>query len=262
MNRHAVATGLYLYDYPYTRSLVSPCTLIHLQQQPWSKIIQRSSPSPEITVLPIISIPGARRPSAMSSLIRSFASLYCQKLRSTTVLGPAAAPRFQAVDRERFSASSGAAGTRPAPALPRQYREQQRTPFFTWARLAIGSVLAAATPLLHSRWASILRIQSEVEMVKDAAEAVVEVVEEAATFAEKVSSEVAEQLPEGGRLRTAAVLVEHASKEVAHEAHLAQDIIHKMDEIEEDVKAIIEPIVDHRKHVHAKAPHISNSSQK
>ena len=65
-------------------------------------------------------------------------------------------------------------------------------------------------------------------MVKDAAETVVEVVEEAATFAEKVSSEVAEQLPEGGRLRTAAVLVEHASKEVAHEAHLAQDIIHKV----------------------------------
>ena len=66
------------------------------------------------------------------------------------------------------------------------------------------------------------------ETVKDAAETVVEVVEEAATFAEKVSSEVAEQLPEGGRLRTAAVLVEHASKEVAHEAHLAQDIIHKV----------------------------------
>ncbi|XP_039832306.1 uncharacterized protein LOC120692970 [Panicum virgatum] len=183
----------------------------------------------------------------MSSLIRSFASLYCQMLRSTTVLGPAAAPRFQAVDRQP---SSGVAGTRPPPALPRRYREQQRTPFFTWARLAIGSVLAAAAPLLHSRWASILRIQSEVEMVKDAAETVVEVVEEAATFAE-----VAEQLPKGARLRTAAVLVEHASKEVAHEAHLAQDIIHMVDEIEEDVKAIIEPIVDHSKHVQAKARH-------
>lgn len=91
--------------------------------------------------------------------------------------------------------------------------------------------------------------------MKDTAEAVAEVVEEAATFAEKVSSEVAEQLPEGGRLRTAAVLVEKASKEVAHEAHLAQDIIHKVEEIEEDVKAIVEPIVDHSKHVHAKARH-------
>ncbi|CAN6293753.1 unnamed protein product [Urochloa humidicola] len=193
----------------------------------------------------------------MPSLARSFASLYCQKLRSTTRLGPAAPPRFQAVNRQRFSAD-----TRLPSALPHQYQEQQRTPLFTWARLAIGSVIAAATPFLYSRWASFLRIQSEVEMVKDTIEVVAEVVEEAATVAEKVSSEVAEQLPEGGRLRTAAVLVEHASKEVAQEAHLAQDIIHKVDEIEEDVKAIIEPIVDHSKHAHAKARHTSNSSQK
>ena len=65
-------------------------------------------------------------------------------------------------------------------------------------------------------------------MVKDTAEVVAEAVEDAATVAEKVSSEVAEQLPENGRLRTAAVLLENASKEVAEEAHLAQNIIHKV----------------------------------
>lgn len=65
-------------------------------------------------------------------------------------------------------------------------------------------------------------------MVKDTAEVVAEAVEDAATVAEKVSSEVAEQLPENGRLRTAVVLLEHASKEVAEEAHLAQNIIHKV----------------------------------
>ncbi|KAJ1295674.1 hypothetical protein BS78_01G240700 [Paspalum vaginatum] len=185
----------------------------------------------------------------MSSLLRSFASLYCQKLRSTTRLGPVvvAPPRLQAqaFDPRGFSVASSS----------QQYRQEQgRTPFFTWARLAIGSILAAATPFMHSRWASFLRIQSEVEAVKDTAEVVAEVIEEAATVTEKVSAQVAQQLPEGGRLRTAAVLVEHASKEVAEEAHLARDIIHKVDEIEEDVKAIIEPIVDHNsKHVHAKA---------
>lgn len=67
-----------------------------------------------------------------------------------------------------------------------------------------------------------------------------EAVEDEATVAEKVSSEVAE-LPENGRLRTAAVLLEHASKEVAEEAHLAQNIIHKLDEIEERVNAIMNP---------------------
>lgn len=66
------------------------------------------------------------------------------------------------------------------------------------------------------------------EVVKDAVEAAAEVVEEEATLTEKVSSEIAEQLPEGGRLRPVAVFVEHASKEVAEEAHLAKDFIHKV----------------------------------
>jgi hypothetical protein len=68
----------------------------------------------------------------------------------------------------------------------------------------------------------LLQISGEVEAVKDAAEAVADVVEEAATLTEK------EQLPEGGRLRPVAELVEHTSKEVAEEAHLAKDIIHKV----------------------------------
>ncbi|KAE8794778.1 hypothetical protein D1007_30311 [Hordeum vulgare] len=92
--------------------------------------------------------------------------------------------------------------------------------FSTWARLAIGSAAAV-------KWASFLRIQNEVEMVKDAAETAAEVVEEVAMAAEKVSSEVVGHLPEEGRLRRAAVMVEHASKEVAEEAHRARDIIHK-----------------------------------
>ncbi|EEE50860.1 hypothetical protein OsJ_31308 [Oryza sativa Japonica Group] len=84
-------------------------------------------------------------------------------------------------------------------------------------------------PFLQSKWATLLRIQSEVEMVKDAAETAAEVVEEVAAAVEKASAEVAEaeQLPEHGALRRAAALVERASREVAEEAHLAHDIIHK-----------------------------------
>uniref|UniRef100_A0A804LQ46 Uncharacterized protein n=1 Tax=Zea mays TaxID=4577 RepID=A0A804LQ46_MAIZE len=168
----------------------------------------------------------------MSSLVRSFGSLYSQKLRSTTRLGSATAapPRFQALVRSGFSGSSHGGDVRRPPARPSQHQSQdkERTPFFILARLAVGSILAAAAPMLHSRWASFLLIQSEVDMVKDTAEVVAEAVEDAATVAEKVSSEVAEQLPENGRLRTAVVLLEHASKEVAEEAHLAQNIIHKV----------------------------------
>ncbi|KAG8091388.1 hypothetical protein GUJ93_ZPchr0012g19911 [Zizania palustris] len=205
----------------------------------------------------------------MSSLVRSLASIYCQGLRRTVRLGGLPAAGVAAVTRspaapldkrrsflskaERTEGSgAGKADTGGAPAVGRPPRQGgERTPLFTWARMAIGSVMAMAAPFLQSKWATLLRIRSEVEMVKDAAE----VVEEVATAAEKVSAEVAEKLPEHGTLRRAAVLVEHASKEVAEEAHLAQDIIHKVEEIEEDVKAMIEPTIDSHKHGEGKALH-------
>jgi hypothetical protein len=88
-----------------------------------------------IEFLPAISA-NSNKNQAMASLVKSFASLYCQKLRSTTRLGPAAAapPRLQVTNRRVFSFSSGGAApdARPPPALPRQFQEQQRTPFFTW----------------------------------------------------------------------------------------------------------------------------------
>uniref|UniRef100_J3N274 Pterin-binding domain-containing protein n=1 Tax=Oryza brachyantha TaxID=4533 RepID=J3N274_ORYBR len=185
----------------------------------------------------------------MSSLVRSLASLYCQGLRRTVRLG-AGAPPPPALDQRRPFLSkverteAGAATRSP----PRRQKDGERTPLLTWARLAIASAVAAMAPFLQSKWAALLRIQSEMEMVKDAAEMAAEVAEEVAVAAERASAEVAEQLPENGRLRRAAVLVEQASKEVAEEAHLAQDIIHKVEEIEEDVKAMIEPIIDAHKH--------------
>ncbi|OEL33239.1 hypothetical protein BAE44_0005742 [Dichanthelium oligosanthes] len=130
------------------------------------------------------------------------------------------------------SGSSGAADKRPPPALPRQYQDQQRTPFFTWARLAIGSVLAVAAPFLHSIWASFLRIRSEVEMVK----------------------------ARRGRWRRSSRRWPPLRRRYI--ADKKNHLFMQVDEIEDDVKAIIEPIVDHSKHVHARARHTSTSSQK
>ncbi|KAE8794782.1 hypothetical protein D1007_30316 [Hordeum vulgare] len=178
------------------------------------------------------------------SPVSSFSSLCRHRvIRCTARLGcdpPATPARFVALDRPRSLSSSGQLrrGAKEGMLL-RWFRETTNTSscsgggggaggtgrpaagFSTWARLAIGSAAAV-------KWASFLRIQNEVEMVKDAAETAAEVVEEVATAAEKVSSEVVGHLPEEGRLRRAAVMVEHASKEVAEEAHRARDIIHKV----------------------------------
>jgi hypothetical protein len=154
----------------------------------------------------------------MSSLARS---IYCQKLRSTTQLGPATAnPRFHAFDWKRFLASGGPAATGRQPALPRRHqRQREGTSFFTWdspnfmncnadATLTIASVFAAALQmgvivsadsgyaidsgrtvqfLFNCRFDLIFFPSGEVEAVKDAAEAVADVVEEAATLTEEVA---------------------------------------------------------------------------
>lgn len=68
----------------------------------------------------------------------------------------------------------------------------------------------------------------EAEFVIEEAEAVAKVVEKVAKVAEKVSEDVAEMLPEDGKLRKATLVVEHASKEAAHDAQLTQQFIHKV----------------------------------
>jgi predicted house-cleaning noncanonical NTP pyrophosphatase (MazG superfamily) len=74
-------------------------------------------------------------------------------------------------------------------------------------------------------------ILGESEIIVEEVEHVAEVVEKVATVAtvaEKVSEEVAEVLPENGKLKETALLMEAVSKATAHDAKLTQDFIHKV----------------------------------
>lgn len=65
-------------------------------------------------------------------------------------------------------------------------------------------------------------------MVADAVEDAAVIVEKVANIAEKVSLDIAEQMPEDGKLKEAVLFVENVAKEVAEEAHHTQEIIHKV----------------------------------
>ncbi|RWW64020.1 hypothetical protein BHE74_00028767 [Ensete ventricosum] len=113
-------------------------------------------------------------------------------------------------------------------------------------------MLTLILPFWEKKWRTLLRIEGEVEMVADAMEEVFEVVEKVATVVEKVSSEVAERLPEEGKLKDAVLSVEHVSREAAEDAHLAKDIIHKVDEVKQEVELLLESVVDAGKEGHRK----------
>ncbi|XP_038888803.1 uncharacterized protein LOC120078589 [Benincasa hispida] len=95
-----------------------------------------------------------------------------------------------------------------------------------WAKWMFGSLLSLLVP----SWNELKTLEDEAEMVIEEAENVAKVVEEVAELTEKVSAEIAEKLPEKSKLKEAAQVVENYSKEVAHDAHLTQDILHKVEE--------------------------------
>ncbi|XP_027338095.1 uncharacterized protein LOC113852035 [Abrus precatorius] len=90
-------------------------------------------------------------------------------------------------------------------------------------------------------------INSEAELVVEEVEKVANAIEKVAMIAEKVSEEVAEKLPEDGKLKKAALVVERLSKQAAHDAELTIEFIHKVDEFKndlDDLESFIAPIVD------------------
>lgn len=118
---------------------------------------------------------------------------------------------------------------------------------FTWAKWLLGSILSIFLPFGKEKWDSFRRIQGEVEKVGEEVEEVAEVVAAVATKTENVMAEVAGKLPENSILKEAAVAVEHASAVVAKDATLTSNFIHKVEDVEQDLKDLekmVEPFIE------------------
>lgn len=68
----------------------------------------------------------------------------------------------------------------------------------------------------------------KVDTVVEETEKIADSVEEAAETVDKVVKDVAEHLPEGGKLKDAAMFVDGVAEEIAREAHLAKDFLHEV----------------------------------
>ncbi|XP_011045722.1 PREDICTED: uncharacterized protein LOC105140548 isoform X2 [Populus euphratica] len=102
-----------------------------------------------------------------------------------------------------------------------------------WAKWILGTILSILLPFWQQEWEKLRRIE--------------EVVEKVATVAEKVSEEVAEVLPENGKLKQTALLIEAVSKATAHDAKLTQDFIHQVDAVKHDIddlETMVEPVIE------------------
>ncbi|THG13517.1 hypothetical protein TEA_012089 [Camellia sinensis var. sinensis] len=85
------------------------------------------------------------------------------------------------------------------------------------------------------------RYLKEVEDAVERVEHVTEVIEKVAEEVEKVAEDVGDELPEGGKLRGAFERVENVAKKAAKDAHFAEEMIDKVEEVEKEVEEFMEP---------------------
>ncbi|KAL8261494.1 hypothetical protein R6Q59_025543 [Mikania micrantha] len=117
-----------------------------------------------------------------------------------------------------------------------------------WQQL-IGMITALIVPFFTRKLTNLLKIKDEVDTVVEETEKIVDRIEEVAETVDKVAKDVAEHLPDGGKLKNAVVFVEGVAEEIAREAHLVEDFLHEVEEVEEKASLLVESVKDPKKHV-------------
>ncbi|OAY85304.1 uncharacterized protein LOC109711543 [Ananas comosus] len=107
----------------------------------------------------------------------------------------------------------------------------------SWARWMLGSIIFLAIPLYK-------KIRTAEDEVETTAESVIVVVEKVAEVTEKVAANIANGLPGDGKVKTAALKIEDIAEQVDKDAEKAEAFIRKADEIEGEVDALMEPIIE------------------
>ncbi|XP_022894252.1 uncharacterized protein LOC111408727 isoform X1 [Olea europaea var. sylvestris] len=106
----------------------------------------------------------------------------------------------------------------------------------------LGIVVAIFLPFATNKWGPLLIFKSEVDTAMETIEQITEVVEKTAEVVDKVAENIADHLPEGGKFRKTVDFIENVAETTAKDAHLVEDIIDKVQGVEEDVESIVESL--------------------
>ncbi|WCJ24782.1 hypothetical protein M5689_006714 [Euphorbia peplus] len=135
------------------------------------------------------------------------------------------------------------AGVDPGPIVP---SDPSSLPWKMWI---VGMLITAILPFWKNKFWPLIKLKEKVESIVETTEEVAEAIEKVAERIEKVAEEVADHLPEGGHLHKAAIFLEHAAKETAQDAHLVDQFIDKVQEVEEDAESLIQLAMDEAKDI-------------
>ncbi|PON49747.1 hypothetical protein PanWU01x14_227830 [Parasponia andersonii] len=117
----------------------------------------------------------------------------------------------------------------------------------SWKLWLMGILISVVVPFWKNKWGPLQKLQKEVETVVDTAQEVTDIIEDVAKGVEKLADELGDHLPEGGKLQQAAEFVEDMAKGTVHKANLVEDVLEKVEEVENQVEEFLEDQTTKRK---------------
>ncbi|KAL5556530.1 hypothetical protein UlMin_038766 [Ulmus minor] len=112
----------------------------------------------------------------------------------------------------------------------------------SWKSWILGVVISLILPFWRHKWGPLLAIKNQVDTIADTIEAVAEVIEDVAEKVEDIADDIGDNL-ENGKLKDLANLVEDVARETAKDAHMVDQFIEKVEEVEDKVESFIEPVI-------------------
>ncbi|KAL7615970.1 hypothetical protein Lser_V15G00077 [Lactuca serriola] len=121
----------------------------------------------------------------------------------------------------------------PEPPLP------SGSPSGSLRNWVVGLVLTFILPFFTHKWGSWLLYKNQVDQKLERTEQVVKTVESVAVKLDKFIDGITDNLPEGNKLRKALEFADEIAEGVAKTAHVADDIINKVEEAEDKLESLI-----------------------
>ncbi|CAI9303024.1 unnamed protein product [Lactuca saligna] len=100
-------------------------------------------------------------------------------------------------------------------------------------------VLTFVLPFITHKWGPLIALKNRVDTAVDMAEHIAEVIEDVAGKVDKVIDNITDDLPEDSKLRKRLEAVDELIEGVAMSAHIANDIIDKVEEAEDKLESLI-----------------------
>ncbi|XP_065881485.1 uncharacterized protein [Euphorbia lathyris] len=108
-----------------------------------------------------------------------------------------------------------------------------------WKFWIVGMLITAILPFWNKFWPLTKLKADRVDSIVENVEEVAEGIENVAEGIDKVAEELADHLPEGGRLQKAAMFVEDAAEQAAKNAHLLDQFIDKLEAKDADMDEVL-----------------------